>query len=275
MEEEKRKPGRPKKRDRGVFLGFTPEYVHGDYFRMPAIWIDVCANIDNLAELKCVQYVLRHTWGYREFDLMKHITIDEFVYGRKTAQGWEVCSAQVVAMFQVETKPEDTHAEGQGNYRLCLLENGKMQMAESLLRLPPLPKPGTAVTSGPLTDQGWGEIASGDEESHVTSEYPAWSSGDEEIEEDEEPVQFTLREWRIKANLSRTELADMAGVSYADMTRAEIANYRPIDRAIAEKILTALRARFEAYPQYAKWEKVPERVEEIEGLLVKEEASNS
>src|SRR5579859_601175 len=75
--------GRPKKQEQEPFVGFTQSSIHQEYFRMPAIWINVCAVIDNLAELKVVQYVLRHTWGFREYDAARHITIDEFANGRK------------------------------------------------------------------------------------------------------------------------------------------------------------------------------------------------
>lgn len=55
-----------------------------NFFPMPNEWINICAEIDNLAELKVIQYVLRHTWGYQEYDgTLKHITIDEFMHGRK------------------------------------------------------------------------------------------------------------------------------------------------------------------------------------------------
>jgi hypothetical protein len=62
-------------------------HIQNTYFSMPAIWIDVCAEIDNLAELKVVQYVLRHTWGYREYDSVKEIKIEEFVNGRRRRDG--------------------------------------------------------------------------------------------------------------------------------------------------------------------------------------------
>ena len=29
----------------------------------------------------------RHTWGYREYGLKKHITLDEFMHGRKRRDG--------------------------------------------------------------------------------------------------------------------------------------------------------------------------------------------
>lgn len=63
------------------FNGFIPPA--SNYFRMPNEWINICAEIKSLAELKVVQYVLRHTWGFREYDgKPKPITIDEFMHGR-------------------------------------------------------------------------------------------------------------------------------------------------------------------------------------------------
>ena len=64
------------------FSGFVPPTRN--YFPMPNMWIDICADIDNLSELKVIQYVLRHTWGWREYDgTPKIITTDEFMFGRK------------------------------------------------------------------------------------------------------------------------------------------------------------------------------------------------
>src|SRR5215207_4872724 len=67
------------------FPGFgIPEQ---NWFRMPNEWTDVTAEINSLAELKVVEYVLRHTWGYQEYGLKKHITLDEFVNGRRRQDG--------------------------------------------------------------------------------------------------------------------------------------------------------------------------------------------
>lgn len=79
-------PRTPKREeDRLPFQGFpTPE---ANYYRCPSIWVDICAEIDNLSELKVVQYVLRHTWGYREYGIKKWITTDEFMHGRKKVDG--------------------------------------------------------------------------------------------------------------------------------------------------------------------------------------------
>ena len=71
------------------FEGFTPPV--SNYFRMPNEWINISAEITNLAELKVVQYVLRHTWGFQEYDgKPKPITIDEFMYGRKRNDGTRI-----------------------------------------------------------------------------------------------------------------------------------------------------------------------------------------
>ena len=68
-----------------TFEGFVPPTKN--YFPMPNEWIDICARIDNLAELKVIQYVLRHTWGFREYGIMKTISVDEFIHGRKRHDG--------------------------------------------------------------------------------------------------------------------------------------------------------------------------------------------
>ncbi len=63
------------------FNGFEPP--HSNYFRMPNSWTDITADIKSLAELKVIEYVLRHTWGFREYGISKRITTDEFMHGRK------------------------------------------------------------------------------------------------------------------------------------------------------------------------------------------------
>src|SRR5215203_1969554 len=72
-------------RERTSFPGFDrPE---SNFFRMPNTWTDITAEINNIAELKVVEYILRHTWGYQEYGVKKHITIDEFVNGRRRQDG--------------------------------------------------------------------------------------------------------------------------------------------------------------------------------------------
>lgn len=69
----------------GDFQGFRkPEQ---NWFKLPNEWTDITAEITTLAELKVVEYVLRHTWGWQEYDQLRRITIDEFEHGRKYKDG--------------------------------------------------------------------------------------------------------------------------------------------------------------------------------------------
>src|SRR5436305_13620951 len=73
-----------------IYAGFNkPE---ANFFRLPNEWTDITARITSLAELKLVEYVLKHTWGYSEFDMVKKITTDEFMYGRKKKDGTRIDS---------------------------------------------------------------------------------------------------------------------------------------------------------------------------------------
>src|SRR5438046_4585659 len=67
------------------FEGFSkPE---ANFFRLPNEWTDITSQVTSLAEMKLVEYVLKHTWGYSEFDVVKKITTDEFMSGRKRKSG--------------------------------------------------------------------------------------------------------------------------------------------------------------------------------------------
>jgi hypothetical protein len=68
-----------------MFAGFP--IPTKNFFHMPNNFTDTCADIDNVAELKVVLYVMRHTWGYQEYGIYKVITTDEFMYGRKREDG--------------------------------------------------------------------------------------------------------------------------------------------------------------------------------------------
>src|SRR6266849_6682251 len=71
-----------------TFDGFSkPE---ANFFRLPNEWTDITAQVTSLAEMKLVEYVLKHTWGYSEFDVVKKITTDEFMNGRKKKSGERV-----------------------------------------------------------------------------------------------------------------------------------------------------------------------------------------
>lgn len=70
---------------RPPFQGFgVPEQ---NWFKLPNEWTDITAGMKSLAELKVVEYVLRHTWGYQEYGQAKRISINEFMQGRRRADG--------------------------------------------------------------------------------------------------------------------------------------------------------------------------------------------
>lgn len=70
------------------FNGFTkPEQ---NYSKLPHDFVDRLSEIETVAELKVVLYVLRHTWGFSEFDKPKKMTYDEIANGRKRKDGTRI-----------------------------------------------------------------------------------------------------------------------------------------------------------------------------------------
>lgn len=67
------------------FPGF--DIPQQNWFKMPNNWTDITAEMSSIAELKVVEYVLRHSWGYQEYGVKRAITIDEFQHGRKCKDG--------------------------------------------------------------------------------------------------------------------------------------------------------------------------------------------
>jgi hypothetical protein len=85
---------------RKEFAGFSyPD--DGGFTRFPNDWFDVCAEIENLAELKIMLYLARHTWGYQEYDSWKRISVDEFMHGRKRKDGTRMDSGTGLSEMSV------------------------------------------------------------------------------------------------------------------------------------------------------------------------------
>lgn len=72
------------------FRGFPDPQEN--WSKLPHEFIDALPLLTSLSEVKCILYVLRHTWGYQEFDEYKHITTDEFMNGRKRKDGTRIDS---------------------------------------------------------------------------------------------------------------------------------------------------------------------------------------
>lgn len=104
-----------------LFEGFIPPTRN--WFPMPNQWIDICARIDNLAELKVVQYILRHTWGYHEYDgKPKPITVDEFMHGRKKNEGKERIDAGTGLKSDRSVK-DGIKAALEHHYIICVVDD--------------------------------------------------------------------------------------------------------------------------------------------------------
>lgn len=96
MDEEKRKRPDKRNRERPVFDGFPWQILSDGYSSLPNVWINIVASIENLSELKVVLYLMRHTWGFQEYDQFKHITLDGFINGRKRKDGTRMdCGTQL------------------------------------------------------------------------------------------------------------------------------------------------------------------------------------
>jgi hypothetical protein len=70
-----------------LFPGFWHPNEQQGYTQLPHELIDQLHKIDSLTELKIILYVMRHTWGFQEFERAKKITTDEFMFGRKRSDG--------------------------------------------------------------------------------------------------------------------------------------------------------------------------------------------
>ena len=59
--------------------------LSANFSKLPNVIIDNLHLITSLGELKCILYILRHTFGFGES--RKRISTDEFVHGRKQKGG--------------------------------------------------------------------------------------------------------------------------------------------------------------------------------------------
>lgn len=68
-----------------MFTGFDKPTEN--YCKVPNLFFELMAHGMKECELKVTLYILRHTWGYQEFEDGRRITLDEFINGRKTRKG--------------------------------------------------------------------------------------------------------------------------------------------------------------------------------------------
>lgn len=109
-----------------LFLGF-PVALEEGYTQVPNAWFTIILKIDNMAEMKIVLYVIRHTWGFRnedgERDLSKKITTDEFAYGRKLRDGSRFDSGTGLGLTAVK---EGVKKAIEHKYLLCEVDDNDL-----------------------------------------------------------------------------------------------------------------------------------------------------
>lgn len=106
------------KSDNPNFTGFRQPKAN--YSKLPHQFIGLLPKFKSLAELKCILYLLRHTWGYREYDKSKLISIDEFVHGRKRKDGTRIDAGTGLSEQGVRDGLETAMANG---YILCHIDD--------------------------------------------------------------------------------------------------------------------------------------------------------
>jgi hypothetical protein len=92
------------------FEGFDPP--ESNFWRLPNNWFDIVVCFTSWAEHKVVEYILRHTWGYHEYNLCKQITMDEFMRGRKRRDGSRMDAGCGMAENSIKKGIADAVAHG-------------------------------------------------------------------------------------------------------------------------------------------------------------------
>jgi hypothetical protein len=65
------------------FPGFSSPDDEG-FTRIPHDFFEVCSQINNVAELKVILYIARHTWGFQEYSKWKRFSVNELMHGRRS-----------------------------------------------------------------------------------------------------------------------------------------------------------------------------------------------
>ena len=68
-----------------AFNGFAPPT--SNFSKLPHALIDALPIFSSESELKLVLYIIRHTWGFNEYEQPRRLTIDELMNGRKRTDG--------------------------------------------------------------------------------------------------------------------------------------------------------------------------------------------
>src|SRR5690606_29556639 len=93
-----------------TFLGFSKPT--DNYSKLPHEFISMLPDIDTIGELKVILYILRHTWGYSEFDKPKKMTLDELQNGRKRRDGSRIDKGTGLSLNSIRSGVEKAVERG-------------------------------------------------------------------------------------------------------------------------------------------------------------------
>lgn len=108
-------------------------------------------------ELKVILYILRHTWGYQEYDIVKHITMDEFQYGRMGKDGTRMDGGTGLSMSSVRRAVKQAILHGFVDVEVDDRDRGRIKKKYKLaMRIHPKVGPsrtGQTGYTGPQSDR--------------------------------------------------------------------------------------------------------------------------
>lgn len=100
-----------------------------NWSKLPHELIEALPLIRTVSELKVILYILRHTWGYREYDRDKPITNDEFMNGRKRKDGSHIDPG--VGLSEPSIRSGVSDAEAHGFIRISIDSTDKARTEKS------------------------------------------------------------------------------------------------------------------------------------------------
>ncbi len=90
------------------FRGFSsPEQ---NWYKMPNEFTELAASLVRrrmTAVVILLLYIMRHTWGFQEYGIAKKITLDEFINGRKFANGLRMDSGTGLSDLTIRSAIND------------------------------------------------------------------------------------------------------------------------------------------------------------------------
>jgi hypothetical protein len=136
-----------------IFPGFPTINDQDGFTQISNHWFDILQQIDNLAELKVVFYVMRHTWGYQDKDgkrdEFKKITTDEFVNGRQRSDETRIDSGTNLGLTATK---DGIKKATQHQYLICDVNDNDRARIKKYYGLKMLEKVETLDSRNPTAD---------------------------------------------------------------------------------------------------------------------------